>query len=59
MQSAPVVMMSTGYAEMTRQRYLQGSELYRNLKMKTKKNPDVKPNLDEVIVWRNNSRLDT
>jgi hypothetical protein len=58
MQSPPVVMMSTGYADMTRQRYLQGSELYRNLKMKTKKNPDTKPNLEEIIVWRNNNSLD-
>jgi hypothetical protein len=26
--------------------------------MKTKKNPDTKPNLEEIIVWRNNNSLD-
>ena len=53
MQSAPVVMMSTGYGIKTRQDELNQSKIYRNLKMKLKTHPDYKPAIEEIIKWRN------
>jgi|TARA_B100001250_G_scaffold135999_1_gene116383 hypothetical protein len=57
MQKAPVLMMSTGYGKETRRDRLNKNKHFRDLKMKLKKNPDTKPNLEEIIKWRSNEKL--
>ncbi len=58
MQSSPLLIMSAGYRKETRHERLNKSKIYRNLKMKLNKSPDTKPDLEEIIYWRNNKKLD-
>ena len=51
MQSPPVLMMSAGYRKETRHERLNKKEII-------KKYPDTKPDLEEIIYWRNNKKLD-